>query len=106
MITNVERHEIAEILLKLALNNNQPINQLMPKYINNIYLNSGAPGYKIYIHCLCMNKMYFNGFKECVVTRGLPSISDFSADIFNFILAISLIGGGINRNAAAIDTSI
>jgi len=25
-----------------------------------------------------MNKMYFNGFKECVVTRGLPSISDFS----------------------------
>ena len=78
MITNVERHKIAEILLKLALKNNQSINQLMPKYINNIYMNSGAPEYKIYIHCLCMNKMYFNGFKECVVTRGLPSISDFS----------------------------
>jgi len=27
MITNVERHEIAEILLKLMLSNNQSINQ-------------------------------------------------------------------------------
>ena len=65
MITNVERNDIADVLLKLALNNqsiNQSINQLMPKYINNIYMNSGAPEYKIYIHCLCINKMYFNDF--------------------------------------------
>ena len=57
MITNVERNDIADILLKLALNNNQSINQSI-----NMYMNSDAPEYKIYIHCLCINKMYFNDF--------------------------------------------
>ena len=41
-------------------------------------MNSGAPEYKTYIYCPCMNKMYGNGIKECVVKSGLPSISYFS----------------------------